>query len=155
MYCRNPQQYDRIVNEIPSRKIVGRVEHDVAGPKRPQSVARIEMVRVRGDGDGRVQMLQPSRRNIDLTVSDVAISVEDLALKVRDADSIAIEKLQCSDPGSREVLGGWTSQTSESHNPNAGRLEFQLAAFSHSGQREMATVADQLVRSQTFPHAGS
>ena len=103
---------------------------------------------MRHDVDARVQPAQPLRRHLDLRAADVARLVEHLTLQVRHVDDVVIHEAEPAYAGSGEVERERAPEPAGSDQQHARLEELLLSLETELRQREVASVALELVRAE-------
>jgi hypothetical protein len=120
----------RPVQEVTGRKIVHRIDNDVAIPGHlPHALLRNPA----GDGFQVDQGVQGAELLLDrggFQPSNVSAPVEDLAVQVALLDNIAVDDPQMAHTGGGQIEGDHRSKSSGAGDEDARRLETFLARFS-------------------------
>ena len=130
-----------VVDEIPARQIVRRVDNNIVFSDHIHGVARVKPDRVRDHSDLRIDEAQLLYGRIDFSLSQIGFREDELSLKVRHLNMVGVGDPDLAYSSGGEIDSGWNSKAPESHYQHGGALESPLPLGSHLGEDEVSTVA--------------
>ena len=130
-----------VVDEVPTRQIVRRVNDDIVFPHYFHSIARVKPDWVSGDSDLRIDEAKLLLGRVDFSPSQVWLREHELSLKVRHLNEVRVSDPDPAYSGGREIDCGWNSKAPESHDQYRGALESTLPLGSHLREDEMSAVS--------------
>src|SRR5438309_280230 len=145
------RQEARVVHQVARLEVVRAVDDQVVVADHLHDVVDGDARRQGDHVDVRVQGLQGARGRLDLRLPDVGRRVEDLPLKVRDVDDVAVHQRERPHAGRREVERGGRAEPTGADQQDLRAQELALALVPDLGQEEVAAVALDLIgRERSF-----
>ena len=132
-----------VVEEIAGFEVVRSVEEEVGGGEEGVDVAGDEIGDMRGDGDRGVdgEKLAAGGLSLGERVCGVLFIEEDLTLKVRGLDKVAVDEGEMADAGAGEQRGGGGSGGTDANNGDMGAGKGVLAGLTDAGKEDLPGVA--------------
>ncbi len=137
-----------IVHEIPRRKIVCAIDHDVISGQQVERVVGRQRHVVDLDGDLRVERIEPVAGRLQLRATDIWGSVDNLALEIAVVNDIEVDDPDAPDAGRGQIQRHRRAETASTDAQHTGRLELQLPVHADLGHDEVATVPSDFVVAQ-------
>jgi hypothetical protein len=135
------QKNTDIIAQVAGRKIIGSINHQIVGLDDRHRRGGIEPRIVKFDADMGICFLQAVASTVDFFSTNIASSVEDLALEVGGIDHIKVDHPQRADSGGGEIETRRRPQTTSTNKENAGGFEAFLTIQSDTGKRQVSGVA--------------
>jgi hypothetical protein len=136
-----------VVDEVPARKVIRRVNNHIVLSDYFHSVARVKPDRVRDNSDLGIDEAKFLFGGIDFSPSQVLFREKELPLKVRHLNQIRVSDPDPAYSSGREIDGGRNSKAPKTHYQHRGALESPLPLRSYLWEDEVSAVTLRLTSS--------
>ncbi len=138
---RNAQKYGGIVRQELGPEIIGGFKDEVVAAQISGGVVRVQAVGNGLDFDFGVQLDQMPGRRDGLGLTHISAAVEDLALEVREVETIIVDDADVTDPGGSQVQQCRRPEASGTDDKDPGRLETFLSRAADLLKEDVPRVA--------------
>ena len=110
---RLPLKNTSVVDEIPARNVVSRVQHNIVFSDHIHRIRRIKPDFVTDDSYVWINLGQLLLCDIDLHPSNICLQEQELPLKVGKINPIGVYNSDSADSSRGKIDGGWNSESTE------------------------------------------